>query len=179
MQILKKVWSVRKLDRSQSFSFHVSGIWQTRWLGTLCYPPPCSGDETYLQWNDGDLVGLPTIYQFWFKAKSNHGIWIYPLRYSREMRRSVENQSPKTGSLKGHIWALSGPLKIPRPIKDWSLTLHQTIPKENMLFMPTLHLHLQYETMFSKLLITLKRWRKGWQYMFTQYTFTGGLNQKQ
>ena len=123
--------------------------------------------------------GLPTASQFWFRDKSNHGIWIYPLRYSREMRRGAENQSPKTGSLKGRIWALSGPLKIPRPyqrlISHTSSNYSQGWPKTFL--MPTLHL--QYETMFSKLLsvwkawiVTLETWRKGSQKLFRVNVFS-------
>ena len=80
--------------------------------------------------NDGDRIGLPTKYQFWFKDKSNHGIWIYPLRYSREMRR-WKSIPKRREAWKAVFGGCQDHWRSRAPIKDWSLTLHQTIPKDD------------------------------------------------
>ena len=75
-------------------------------------------------------IGLPTKFQYWSKDKSNQGIWIYPLRYSREMRR-WKSIPKRREAWKAVFGGCQDHWRSRAPIKDWSLTLHQTIPKDD------------------------------------------------
>ena len=110
-----------------------SGTFQVSWETWLVIRSDWGGNGRFCNEgdnNDGDRIGLPSIYQFWFKDKSNHGIWIYPLRYSREMRR-WKSIPKRREAWKAVFGGCQDHWRSRAPIKDWSLTLHQTIPKDD------------------------------------------------